>query len=171
MNADTVPSDEAYPQGYGINRRNRGLGYQDMEKKTIMIVDDSSTMRLVIRNFINSDPNFTVVQTAANGKEALEKLASVKPDLILLDIEMPEMDGLEFLRHARLKTRAKLVVLSSIAQADSPKTIQARSLGADGVVSKPSGAISYDLDQKRGSELWQVIYKLLGMVYNPPQKA
>ena len=135
-----------------------------MEKKKIMIVDDSSTMRLVIRNFINSDPNFNVVQIAGNGKEALEKLTSANPDLILLDIEMPEMDGLEFLRHARLKTRAKLVVLSSIAQADSPKAKQARALGADEVVSKPSGAVSYDLEQKRGAELWQVIYRLLGMV-------
>lgn len=134
-----------------------------MEKKKIMIVDDSSTMRLIIRNFINTDPNFMVVQTAANGKEALEKLAAAKPDLILLDLEMPEMDGLEFLRHARLKTRAKLVVLSSAASAGSPKASQAVSLGAHAVVNKPSGAVSYDLQEKRGHELWQAIYRLLGL--------
>ena len=139
-----------------------------MEKKKIMIVDDSSTMRLIIRNFINSDPNFTVIQTAVNGKDALEKLAVASPDLILLDIEMPEMDGLEFLRHARLKTRAKLVVLSSISDINSPARLQARALGADGVVGKPSGAISYDLEEKCGIEMWQVIYKLLGMVYGAP---
>ncbi len=133
------------------------------EKKKIMIVDDSSSMRLVIRNFINSDPNFTIVQTAANGKEALEKLPAANPDLILIDIEMPEMDGLEFLRHARLKTRAKLVMLSSSIEAGSLNAMKARSLGADGIVTKPSGAVSFDLEQKRGSELWQVIYKALGM--------
>jgi two-component system, chemotaxis family, protein-glutamate methylesterase/glutaminase len=141
-----------------------------MEKKRIMIVDDSGAMRLVIRNFINSDPNFQVVQTACNGKDALEKLADARPDLILVDIEMPEMDGLEFLRHARLKTRAKLVVLSSTALDGSPNVTKARALGADAVVSKPSGAVSFDLQEKRGSELWQVIHKLLGMpvgMHNP----
>jgi two-component system, chemotaxis family, protein-glutamate methylesterase/glutaminase len=131
-----------------------------------MVVDDSSAMRLVIRNFINEDPNFTVVQTACNGKEALEKMAEAKPDLILVDIEMPEMDGLEFLRHARLKTRAKLVVLSSTVENNNPGVVKARSLGADAVVSKPSGAVSYDLSQKRGSELWQVIHRLLGVPWS-----
>jgi two-component system, chemotaxis family, protein-glutamate methylesterase/glutaminase len=134
-----------------------------MEKKKIMIVDDSASMRLIIRNLITTDPDFLVVATASNGKEALERLAEMQPDLILLDIEMPEMDGLEFLRHARLKTRAKLVVLSSVTQPDSPKAVQARSLGADAIVTKPSGAISYDLEEKRGSELWQVIHTLLGL--------
>jgi len=133
-----------------------------MDRKKIMIVDDSSAMRLVIRNFINSDPNYVVVQTAANGKEALEKLASANPDLILLDLEMPEMNGLDFLRHARLKTHAKLVVLSSTVEAGSPNVTKARALGADAVVLKPSGAISYDLADKKGSELWQVIHRLLG---------
>jgi two-component system, chemotaxis family, protein-glutamate methylesterase/glutaminase len=136
-----------------------------MDKKKIMIVDDSSAMRLVIRNLINSDPNFSIVQTAANGKEALEKLAAANPDLILLDLEMPEMGGLEFLRHARLKTRAKLVVLSSVAEAGSANAMKARTLGADAVVMKPSGAISYDLREKSGHELFQVLYKLLGLSF------
>lgn len=142
-----------------------------MEKKKIMIIDDSTVMRLVIRNFINADPNFNVIEVASNGKEALEKLKTINPDLILLDLEMPEMDGLEFLQHARLKTRAKLVVLSSAAQAGSPKAVRARSLGADAVLSKPSGAVSYDLEAKRGEELWQTIRKLLGVPSDAHQAA
>lgn len=134
-----------------------------MEKKRIMIVDDSPAMRLVIRNFFSTDKNFVVVQTAENGRDALEKLPAANPDVILLDLEMPEMGGLEFLRHARLKTRAKLVVLSSVAATGSQAALQARMLGADAVVAKPSGAVSYDLAEKRGSELWQVIHQLLGM--------
>lgn len=134
-----------------------------MEKKRVMIIDDSTAMRLVIRNFINTDSQFSVVATAANGKEALERLPDARPDLILVDIEMPEMDGLEFLRHARLKTRAKVVVLSSIAPQGSPKAHQARALGADAVICKPSGPVSYDLEAKRGSELWQAIHHLLGL--------
>ncbi len=134
-----------------------------MEKKKVMIVDDSATMRLVIRNMLNTNPNLQVVAIASNGKEALEKLAEAQPDMILLDIEMPEMDGMEFLRHARLKSRAKVVVLSSIAQPDSENAAKARILGADAVVAKPSGNISYDLEEQRGDELWQVIHKLLNL--------
>jgi two-component system, chemotaxis family, protein-glutamate methylesterase/glutaminase len=134
-----------------------------MEKKKVMIVEDSNVMRLVIRNMINTNPNLTVVKTASNGKEALEALPTTPLDLILLDLEMPEMGGLEFLRLARLKTRAKIVILSSIAIEGSSVVSQARSLGADGVISKPSGPVSYDLEEKRGSEFWQVIHKLLGI--------
>ncbi len=134
-----------------------------MEKKKVMIVDDSAAMRLVVRNMLATNPNLQVVASAANGKEALEKLNEAQPDLVLLDIEMPEMDGMEFLRHARLKTRAKLVVLSSITQPNSEKAAQARSLGADAVVAKPSGAVSYDLKEKSGDELWSVIDKLLSL--------
>ncbi|MCL4294759.1 MAG: response regulator [Anaerolineae bacterium] len=134
-----------------------------MNKKRIMIVDDAAMMRIVIMNTLKQDPNLEVVGYAGNGKEALAKLNQTNPDLILLDIEMPEMDGLEFLRHARLKSRAKIVVLSSVALAGSQKATQAKALGADAVIGKPSGAISYDLEAKRGSELSQVIHKLLNI--------
>lgn len=132
-----------------------------MEKKRVMIVDDAAMMRLVIRNMLGDDPHLMMVGYASDGREALDKLAEVCPDLILLDIEMPEMDGLEFLRHARLKCDAKVVVLTSVAPKGSPKAMEARALGADAVISKPSGAVSYDLEEKRGSELRQTIYKLL----------
>ena len=137
-----------------------------MEKKKVMIVEDSNAMRLIIRNMINSNPNLTVIRAAANGKEALEVLPTIQPDLILLDLEMPEMGGLDFLKAARLKTRAKIVVLSSIALAGSAVAIQARGLGADAVISKPSGPVSYDLVEKRGTEFWQAIHKLLGIETN-----
>ncbi len=137
-----------------------------MGKKRVMIVDDAAMMRLVIRNMLGDDPNLMMAGYASNGKEALDKLTEVRPDLILLDIEMPEMDGLEFLRHARLKSDAKVVVLTSVAPKGSPKAMQARALGADAVISKPSGAVSYDLEEKRGSELRQMIYKLLEIENN-----
>jgi two-component system chemotaxis response regulator CheB len=135
----------------------------DMDKKRVMIVDDAAMMRLVIQNMLHGDPYLKMAGFAVNGREALDKLAEVNPDLILLDIEMPEMDGLEFLRHARLKSRAKVVVLTSVAPAGSVKAMQALALGADAVISKPSGAVSYDLEEKRGSELRQTIYRLLNV--------
>lgn len=128
----------------------------------VMIVDDSAMMRVVVSNFVNSQPDLKVVASVANGKEALAQLGKW-PDLklILLDIEMPEMDGLEFLRHAKMKTKAKICILSSVAVASSPNAIKARQLGADAIVTKPSGAVSMDLAAKRGNELVATIKKLM----------
>ena len=95
----------------------------------VMLVDDAAMMRLVISNFIAPLSEFEIVASAANGKAALEQLKK-HPDLelILLDIEMPEMDGLEFLRHAKLRTRAKIIILSSVAVAGSPHAPRPASL-------------------------------------------
>lgn len=134
-----------------------------MKKKHLMIVDDAAMMRLVIKNMLSDDPYLRLVAFASNGKEALEKLDQFELDLILLDLEMPEMDGLEFLRHARLRSKAKVVVLTSVAPKGSRKAMQAYALGADAVITKPSGAVSYDLEEKRGSELRKTVYTLLGI--------
>ncbi len=132
-------------------------------QKRIMLVDDSSMMRLITRNLLVTDPNLVVVVSLENGKQALEEVGKANPDLILLDLEMPLMDGIEFLRAARVRVKAKIVVLSSITPAGSPKAAQALSLGADAVISKPSGAVSFNLKDARGTELFKVIYRLLGM--------
>lgn len=128
----------------------------------VMIVDDAAMMRLYISSFIRGLPDFHVAAQAVNGQDALDKLAeSPDIDLILLDIEMPVMNGLEFLRHAKLKTRAKICMLSSAAVAGSPHAAIARELGADGVVSKPSGTVSHDLEEKTGDELANVMRSLM----------
>ncbi len=129
----------------------------------VMLVEDAAMMRLVVSNFIAPLPEFEIVASAADGKAALEQLKK-NPDveLILLDIEMPEMDGLEFLRHAKLRTRAKIIILSSVAVAGSPHAAKARELGADAIVTKPSGAVSMDLAGKRGSQLVQTMKALTG---------
>ncbi|MBO6867900.1 MAG: response regulator [Pseudomonadota bacterium] len=128
----------------------------------VMVVDDAAMMRLYISSFLNSLPDFKMVAQAANGQEALDKLSDLPDlDLILLDIEMPVMDGLEFLRHAKLKTRAKICMLSSVTVSGSPLAAKARELGADGVVAKPSGTVSHDLEEKTGDELRSVMRSLV----------
>jgi two-component system, chemotaxis family, protein-glutamate methylesterase/glutaminase len=129
-----------------------------MVKKKVMIVDDSPMMRLIIQSMLSDDPSLRLVGTASNGREALDKLPTLEPDLILLDIEMPEMSGLDFLRKARAQTQAKVIVLSSLADEASKEAL---ALGADAVISKPSGSVSYDLKARRGSEARQTIYRLL----------
>ncbi len=139
-----------------------------MTQTRVMLVDDSSMMRLIIRNLLTSDPNLLVTSSVENGKKAIGELDHAEPDLIVLDLEMPEMDGLEFLRLARTQTKAKILVLSSVTPAGSPKAMQALSLGADAVISKPSGAVSFDLKEARGSELFRMIYRLMGLISPVP---
>jgi two-component system, chemotaxis family, protein-glutamate methylesterase/glutaminase len=129
----------------------------------VMIVDDAAMMRVVIGNFVSKLPGYQVVAAAENGKKALEQITRTPDiDLILLDIEMPEMNGLQFLRHAKMKTRAKIVILSSVALAGSKQAAEARALGADAIVTKPSGAVSLDLADKRGEELARVMKRVVG---------
>jgi len=128
----------------------------------VMVVDDAAMMRLYISSFLRSMKDFQLVAQANNGQDALDKLSDHPDlDLILLDIEMPVMDGLEFLRHAKLKTRAKICMLSSVTVSGSPIAAKARELGADGVVSKPSGTVSHDLEEKTGDELRRVMRTLV----------
>ena len=129
----------------------------------VMIVDDAAMMRLYIASFLRSQKDFKVAAQASNGEEALEKMLEHPDlDLILLDIEMPVMDGLEFLRHARPNTTAKICLLSSVAVNGSKHAAKARELGADAVVAKPSGTVSHDLEEKTGAELASTMRSLMG---------
>jgi len=133
-----------------------------MEKIKVLVVDDSALMRKLITNIITKDPNIEVVDTAINGLFALKKLKAKEVDLVLLDIEMPEMNGLEFLKTKKdLGIETPVVVLSSVG-ADKPEiTIHALELGAKDFIIKPSGSISLDLERV-GSEIISAIKKYGG---------
>jgi chemotaxis response regulator CheB len=133
-----------------------------MAKKKIMVVDDSPIMRVILGNIVSEDANLQIIEYAANGKEALDKLTTVQPDLIILDLEMPEMDGIAFLQTVKMKSQAKIVVVTGV-ESTSPKISQAKMLGASAVITKPSGTVSPDLKAKRGEEIKQTIYRVLGL--------
>ncbi|MCE9575909.1 MAG: response regulator [Deltaproteobacteria bacterium] len=118
----------------------------------VMVVDDAALMRSVIGDLVRQS-GCEVVASCANGREALLQLRALAPDVVLLDLEMPVMDRLTFLRHARLLTRARIVVLSSVVEVGSPRAREARRLGADVVIAKPSGAVSLDLAATTGALL------------------
>src|ERR1700733_3102279 len=101
----------------------------DLQKR-ILIVDDSFIMRKLIREIIESDELLDVVDVAENGQIALQKVREVKPDLVLLDIEMPEMSGLETLRRLGLRSKSKVVILSSLGGEGTAETTEALRLGA-----------------------------------------
>ena len=106
----------------------------------VLIVDDSVFMRTVIRDMVTKDPAIEVVGTASNGVDALERIESLSPDLVTLDIEMPKMNGiqvLEELRKTKPKQRPKILMLSSLTSKDAEMTVQAIRLGADDFMLKP----------------------------------
>lgn len=133
-----------------------------MATKQIMIVDDSPIMRVILGNIISEDSRLTIVEYAGDGLEALSKLERVKPDLIILDLEMPQMDGLTFLQNLKTKSNAKVLVVTG-ADLNSPKINQAKMLGVQGVINKPSGVVSPDLKAKKGEEIKNTIYRILGI--------
>ena len=104
----------------------------------VLIVDDSVFMRTVIRDMLQKDPSLEIVGTASNGIEALEKISTLKPDLITLDIEMPRMNGLEVLRELKNAAwRPKTLMLSSLTSEGAEMTTEAIRLGADDFMLKP----------------------------------
>lgn len=129
-------------------------------RKRLMIIDDAALMRVVISNIIKEDGRFEIVAVCANGKEGLDSLKPSNPDIILVDLEMPVMDGLTFIRNARLKSPAKIVVLSSVVGMGSDKAMEARKLGAHAVIQKPSGSVSLDLAARSGKQIIDALITL-----------
>ncbi|MCL2411835.1 MAG: chemotaxis response regulator protein-glutamate methylesterase [Treponema sp.] len=126
---------------------------------SVLIVDDSALMRNLIGRMIEETPGLVVAEKAMNGNFALQKIPRVNPDVIVLDLEMPEMNGIEFLRERKKQgIDIPVVILSSIASKGAQITMEALNLGASDFVQKPSGSISEDIHVVKD----QVVSKLLG---------
>lgn len=108
----------------------------------ILLIDDSSVVRRVLSDVISSDPQLEVVGTASNGKIGLDRIAQLKPDLVTLDIEMPEMDGLATLTELRKKyRRLPVIMFSTLTQRGAASTLDALALGADDYVPKERNSL------------------------------
>lgn len=116
----------------------------------VLVVDDSVVFRTQISSSLSAIPEVEVVGTAANGKIALQKLDQLTVDLVTLDMEMPEMNGLETLRELRLRGhKTKVIVFSSQTLRGAEKALLALSAGADDVVAKPEGdGLSFESAQE-----------------------
>ena len=113
---------------------------------SVLVVDDSALMRNLISRIVESTPGLMVADKAMNGLFALQKIPRCNPDVIVLDIEMPEMNGIEFLRERKkLGIDIPVVILSSVARQGAQVTMDALSLGAADFITKPSGSVSSDI--------------------------
>lgn len=111
-----------------------------MERAKIVIVDDSAFMRMIISDVIKSDDKLEVIARLKNGKELLEKVEELKPDLITLDIEMPELDGLSTLKELKRRgIKYPVIMLSSLTKEGSIQTMKCLEYGAVDFVEKASG--------------------------------
>ena len=117
---------------------------------SVLIVDDSAMMRNLIGHMIEETPGLAVAEKAMNGNFALQKIPRVNPDIICLDLEMPEMNGIEFLQERKKQgIKIPVVILSSIAEKGAKITMDALALGASDFVQKPSGSVSMDIHTVR----------------------
>lgn len=116
-----------------------------MKTIRVLVVDDSAFMRKVISDILSDDPSIEVIDRAKNGKECVEKVKSLQPDVVTLDLEMPVMNGLEALEQLMIEHPVPVVMLSSVTSEGAEQTIRALELGAIDFVTKPSGSISLDI--------------------------
>ena len=134
-----------------------------MTAKRVLVVDDSLLMRTVIRDIVSADEAFEIVGEAVDGLEAVDRAGTLKPDIILLDIEMPRLDGIGALKQLNLVSVATVIVVSSAAQLGSPQAVEARRLGAFDVIAKPSGALSLDMKARRGHDIVRAMRRAAGL--------
>jgi len=106
-------------------------------KTRVLVVDDSALMRAVLTEVINASADMHVVGTAKNALEARESIKTLSPDVMTLDVDMPHMDGLEFLERVMRLRPMPVIMVSSLTERGSETTLKALELGAVDFVSKP----------------------------------
>ena len=111
----------------------------------VLIVDDSPFMRLTLQKILSQDPDFKVLDTARDGREGIEKLQALRPQVVTMDVEMPVMDGLQALDEIMRWQPTPIVILSAVTTEGAQATLKALDLGAFDVVVKPSGGPGADL--------------------------
>ena len=104
----------------------------------VMIVDDSALIRKLLTDILKYDKELMVVGTARNGKDALDKIERLDPDIITLDVEMPVMDGLTTLKHIVEKHKIPVIMISTLTKQGADLTLKALEEGAVDFLQKPT---------------------------------
>lgn len=132
----------------------------------VLVVDDSVVVRRLVSDVLGQDPAIEVVGTAVNGRAALAKVEQLRPDLITMDIEMPELDGVAAVRALRQRgDRTPIIMFSTLTERGAVATLDALSAGASDYVTKPAnvGSVSQSMEQVRSA----LVPKILALVPRP----
>ncbi len=114
----------------------------------VLIVDDSALIRKMLTEMLSRDPDIEVIGTAQDPYVAREKIKSLNPDVITLDIEMPKMDGIEFLKKIMKLRPMPVLMVSSLTQQGADATLHALEIGAVDYVAKPTQDLQHGLAEK-----------------------
>lgn len=120
-----------------------------MKKITVLVVDDSALVRQTLCDILNSDPGIEVIGTAADPILAAERMKTVIPDVITLDVEMPRMDGLTFLQKLMSQHPIPVVMCSSLAESGSETALKALEYGAVDIITKPKMGTKQFIEESR----------------------
>jgi two-component system chemotaxis response regulator CheB len=137
----------------------------------VMVVDDSVVVRKIVTDVLSADPGIEVVGTAVNGKVAVAKIEALRPELITMDIEMPEMNGIEAVRAirggqgGRNHSRVPIIMFSTLTERGATATLDALSSGANDYVTKPAnvGSVAQSMESVRE----QLIPKIKALTGRP----
>lgn len=127
-----------------------------MKSLKVLVVDDSFTMRLLISDLLNSDPEIEVIEAVRTGEEAIQKIPLLNPDCITLDLMMPGMDGLDTLKNIMKKFPTPTIIISSYSKRDADITFRCLAHGAVSFIPKPSFELSYSIESIRNKIIEEV---------------
>lgn len=113
----------------------------------VLVVDDSSFFRRRVTDIINKDPNLTVIDVAVNGQEAVDKVMSLKPDVITMDIEMPVLNGIDAVKRIMAQSPTPILMFSSLTHQGAKATLEALDAGALDFLPKKFSDIAKDSDE------------------------
>jgi two-component system, chemotaxis family, protein-glutamate methylesterase/glutaminase len=138
------------PIGFMGHQERKSHPQRAMPPIRILVVDDSIVIRRVMGEALASDPAVEIVGTASDGRIALAKISQLSPDLITLDVEMPNMSGLETVKEIRkLHPHLPIIMFSTLTERGAATTLDALALGASDYVTKPSNTGSLDVTMLR----------------------
>lgn len=120
-----------------------------MKKLNVLVVDDSAFMRKVITDIIEDNSDLTVVGTAKNGQEAIEKIKELSPTIVTMDVEMPIMDGITALKVIMKEMPLPVLMLSSLTKEGADATVRALELGAVDFITKPSSIFKMNTEDMK----------------------
>src|ERR1700727_4010054 len=120
-----------------------------LKKIRVLVVDDSAVVRQALSNLLARDPEIEVMGTAADPFVAADRIAEEIPDVITLDIEMPRMDGLTFLKMIMTQHPVPVVICSSLAEEGAQSTLRALEYGAVDIITKPRLGTKQFLEEAR----------------------